>query len=292
MRYSKPTLTFEAQLDLLRRRGLAVTDNTRALHWLQQISYYRLSAYCLPFKDGETFRSGTDFNDIAGLYIFDRKLRLLALDAVERIEIAIRTSITYEIAHAYGPFGHVRSANFTPHFDHARFMAELVTEEDRARETFATHFRRKYTSEAHLPVWMATELLSFGTMSRLYKALAPELKQRISARYAVDEQFLASWLHALTYLRNVCAHHKRLWNRQFAIRPRFPTRNLTWPHRVPDNGRLYGMLVVLQHMLSVVSPRCQWRGRLFDLFDAHPLVSLDSMQIPCDWRTRALWKIV
>jgi len=290
MHYTKPALTFEDQLALLRQRGLTVTDPARALHWLRQISYYRLSAYCLPFKDGEDFRPGIDFNDIAGLYLFDRKLRLLVLDAIERIEVAIRTGITYEIGHVYGPFGHTDPRNFAPRFDHARLMSDLDTEERRARETFANHFRRKYTDEPHLPVWMASELLSFGTISMLYEGLAPDLKRRIATAYSVDPQFLASWLHALTYLRNLCAHHKRLWNRQLAIRPRFPSRSRAWPHLIPDNARLYGMLVLLRHMLRVVSPQCGWRERLFDLFDAHPDVPLTGMGIPGDWRDRAVWR--
>ena len=94
----------------------------------------------------------------------------------------------------------------------------------------------------------------------------------------------------VTYLRNVCAHHKRLWNRQFAIRPRFPSRSLAWPHQVPDNSRLYGMLVVLRHMLRVASPGCQWRERLWALLDAHASVSLEAMKIPADWRGRNLWR--
>lgn len=290
MRYAKPALTFDQQLDLLRQRGLTIPDAERAARWLQKVSYYRLSAYCLPFKNGDAFRAGTDFNDVAGLYIFDRKLRLLMLDAIERIEVAIRTAITYEIAHVYGAFGHTEPANFAPDFEHGRFIDELGVEERRARETFAGHFRTKYTSEPHLPVWMATELLSFGTVSKLYAALAPALKQKIAAEYGVDEKFLRSWLHALTYLRNVCAHHKRLWNRQFAIRPRFPSRSVAWPHQVPDNGRLYGMLVVLRHMLLVTSPGCQWRERLWALLDAHPAVPLEAMKVPADWRNHQLWR--
>ncbi len=132
MHYTKPALTFEQQLDLLQQRGLTVADPDRALHWLRHISYYRLSAYCLPFKDGNAFRPGTSFDDIAGLYIFDRKLRLLVLDAIERIEVAIKTAITYEIAHAYGPFRHAAYGNFAPEFGHARFMDELEAEERRA----------------------------------------------------------------------------------------------------------------------------------------------------------------
>lgn len=290
MRYLKPALSLDQQLDLLRQRGLAVHDPARALRWLRSVSYYRLSAYFLPFKDGEQFRPEADFNEIAGLYIFDRKLRLLILDAIERIEVAIRTSVTYEIGHAYGAFGHADSANFASGFDHSRFMSELLDEERRAKETFASHYRKQYAEETHLPVWMATELLSFGTISKLYQSLDPKLRQRVAAPYKVDAQFLMSWLHTLTYVRNVCAHHKRLWNRQLAIKPRFPSRSLAWSHRVPDNGRLYAVLVVLRHMMMVNSPNSKWAERLHDLLAAHPTVPQSAMGFPTDWKTFATWR--
>lgn len=290
MRYLKPALTFDQQLDLLRQRGLTVRDPARALRWLQSVSYYRLSAYCLPLKDGERFCPETDFNDIAGLYIFDRKLRLLVLDAIERIEVSIRTSVTYEIGHAYGAFGHTDPTNFVPGFDHSRFMSELLDEERRARETFALHFRQQYAEEPHLPVWMATELLSFGTISRLYQSLDPKLRQHIAAPYAVDAQFLVSWLHTLTYVRNVCAHHKRLWNRQLAIKPRFPSRSLAWPHQVPDNGRLYAVLVVLRHMMKLNSPNSKWVERLHDLLAAHSTAPQSAMGFPGGWQKLTTWR--
>jgi abortive infection bacteriophage resistance protein len=290
MQYAKIALTFEEQLTLLQERGLQVLDRERAMRWLSKVSYYRLSAYFLPFKDGERFRPDVEFNDIAGLYIFDRKLRLLVLDAIERIEVAVRTVITYEIGHTYGPFGHTSADNFSATFDHARFMTELEEEEGRSKETFVAHFRRKYDEEEYLPVWMATELASLGTMSQLYQALTPDIKRRIADPYNTNAEFLASWLHALNYIRNVCAHHKRLWNRRLAIRPRIPSRSLNWRHNVSDNEKLYAVLVVVCHMLDVVSPRCNWKARLFELFDAHPGVPLEPMGIPGDWRGRNTWR--
>lgn len=290
MHYSKPALSFFEQLDLLRQRGLTVRDPERALRWLQSVNYYRLSAYFLPFKDGERFHPESDFNDIAGLYIFDRKLRLLVLDAIERIEVAIRTSVTYEIGHNYGAIGHTDPSNFAPKFDHPRFMSELLHEEERAKETFASHFRRQYAEEPHLPVWMATELLSFGTISKLYQSLDPKLQQRIAAPYKIDAKFLASWLHALTYARNVCAHHKRLWNRKLAIKPRFPSRSLAWPHKAPDNGRLHAVLIVLRHMLRLNSPNSKWVDRLHELLAAHPSVPQSAMGFPNGWQKLTIWR--
>lgn len=137
---------------------------------------------------------------------------------------------------------------------------------------------------------MASELLSFGAISKFYRVLAPGIKQSIASEYGVDDKFFASWLHALSHVRNICAHHKRLWNRRFGIRPKFPSRSRAWPHQLKSNERLYCILVILQHMLKAVSPRCQWRTRLFTLFDQHPSIPLASMQIPDDWRSKAIWR--
>lgn len=290
MRYTKPALTLDQQLERLRSRGLTITDTDRAIRWLSHIGYYRLSAYCLPFKDGETFRPNVCFDDIAGLYLFDRKLRGLVLDAIERIEVAIRAAIANEIAKEYGPFGHIEKRHFSKskRFDHNRFTKELEKENGKktTSETFVRHFRQKYSDEKHLPVWMAVELLSLGTVSKLYTALHSASRQRIAVYYGVDETVLRSWYHALTYLRNICAHHKRLWNRELAIKPKLP-HNHRW--QSADNTRLYRMLVVLRHMLSVVSPHCHWQRRLFELLDQHPGVSRAAMGIPPDWKTLTPW---
>lgn len=286
MKYPKLALTFADQLAQLEARGLVIDDKPRALRWLQRVSYFRLSAYFLPFAKNDVFESGTQFDQISDLYIFDRKLRLLLLEAIERIEVALRTAITYEIAHAYGPFGHADARNFASWFDHRKFMDELTVEERRAKETFVHHFRTKYTAEPHLPVWMATELLSFGTISQLYQVLAPAIKQRIAAEYAIQDVILSSWLHSLSYIRNVCAHHKRLWNRELAIKPKFPHRFVP----VPANDRLYGILVLIQHMLGTVSPNCEWKLRLAGLISEHPDIPLAAMKFPQGWQANPPWR--
>lgn len=289
MRYTKPPLTFAEQIELLQGRGLQVPDPARAEHWLSHISYYRLSAYTLPFKDGENFRPGTTFDHVAGLYIFDRKLRLILLDAIERIEVALRTFLTYELSHQYGVFGHTDPTHFAPRFGHDRFMEHLRKAERESKETFVSHYRSKYTSEEHLPVWMATELLSLGQLSRLYTACSPGIKRKFARRLNCTDPIVSSWLHSLSYVRNVCAHHSRLWNRELAIKPALPALSPAWPYRVRSNERLYCILVIVRHVLLRVSPRCNWHQRLFALFDEHPAIALDAMQVDPNWRTTQLW---
>jgi abortive infection bacteriophage resistance protein len=289
MRYGKLPLTYEEQFDLLEGRGLIIEDRIRAIRWLKHVSYYRLSAYFIPFKTGDQFNAGSTFNRIAGMYIFDRKLRLVLLDAIERIEVALRTALTYEIAHHYGPFGHIDSNNFSPHFNHSGFMQDLKEAERDSKETFVTHFRGKYTSEPQLPLWMASELLSFGMVSRLYGACSPLIKRKLAARYNIRDIQLASWFHALSYVRNVCAHHSRLWNRRLAVKPSIPNLSRAWLHNIPRNDSLYAILVIVRHCLLISNPSCMWKARLFQLFDSHPEISLDAMGIPADWRSVSPW---
>lgn len=290
MRYSKPHLSCAEQLQLLRQRGLAIPEPAQALHWLERVSYYRLSAYFLPFKQGDAFIPGTGFDDIAGLYIFDRKLRLLVLDALERVEVAIRTAVTHEVSRHHGPFGHVDPANFDPRYRHADLLRDIQAEERRAGETFVRHFRTRYTSEPHLPVWMATELLSFGSISRMYRHMPPASRSAISRHFGVPDPIFASWIHCLSYVRNVCAHHKRLWNREFAIRPRLPTRTIAWTRAIPDPGRVYCALAILRHLLHVVSPGCAWTPRLEALLAQHPTVSRRAMGFDPRWQHQPPWQ--
>jgi abortive infection bacteriophage resistance protein len=290
MHYQKPALTYDQQYDLLTARGLAIADRHRAMSWLRRVSYYRLSAYLLPFKTGEAFNDGSTFDDVAGLYIFDRKLRLIMMDAIERFEVSLRTSLTYEISHRYGPFGYADATNFHPRFNHAALMKELAATESKSQETFLGHYRSKYTSEALLPLWMASELLSFGWLSRIYSASHPSIKRTIARRLDIHDSQLSSWLHSLTYIRNVCAHHMRLWNRELAVKPSLPHKCAAWPYEVPSTDRMYCMLVIAMHCMSRIAPRCGWRRRLLALFDEHPKVDLSAMRIPKDWRDRSPWK--
>lgn len=153
--YSKPPLSFKEQLDLLVSRGLDVPDRPAAEAALENISYYRFSAYCLAFKnEKDCFHAGTTWNDVLDLYQFDRKLRILVLDALERIEIAVRTTTTYTLAHSYGAFCHHDPANFRSGFQHQQWQEKCRVEIQKSHETFIQHFKMKYEGFPRLPIRM------------------------------------------------------------------------------------------------------------------------------------------
>jgi abortive infection bacteriophage resistance protein len=287
LRYPKRALTYEEQVGLLESRGLLIQDKSLAVRWLSRTNYYRFSAYLFPFRNpDDTYKPGTNFASICEYYNFDRKLRLIVMHAIEILEIWLRTALTYEMAHQVGAFGYTKRRTFARTFNHRKFMGQLRDEVERSKEEFVHHYRAKYTGEQYLPIWMATELLTFGTLSLLYSALPLEIRKKVANSIGFDHSIVGGWLHSFGYIRNICAHHSRLWNRTLAIRPRCPKK---WSYGKLRNEKIYLSFVILQHIIRTVAPEIDWRSRIFELLDAHPTIDLSAMGFPADWRQRAPW---
>lgn len=287
LKYKKPPLTHEEQLQLLESRGLVVTDRALALRWLSRVSYYRFSAYLYPYRvfGTDNYRAGTTFSEIAYVYNFDRQLRMLLMDAIERAEIWIRTAITYEMAHHCGAFGHLNKSLFKRGF-HGRHRTILLTlreEQVRSKETFVEHYFDKYRGENDLPIWMATELLTFGVLSTLFSGLPVDMKRTIARQIDLKDSVLSSWLQSMSYIRNLCAHHSRVWNRTLAVAPKIMKRS---PYGEIEPQKIYAGLVTLQHVLSRTAPHSTWAARVVRLIKDNPRVDIAQMGFPSDWDTR------
>ncbi len=299
MKYSKPALTLDQQIDQLVRRGMTVRDRDRALQQLRHINYYRLRAYWLPNEvsaatiGDHAFRAGTDFEDILDLYSFDRKLRLLVMDAIERVEVSLRTRWAHVLAIRHGAHAHEDARLFRDPDIHTRCLNNIRAELGRSHETFVLHYQKTYTDPVLPPLWVICEVLSFSQLSLWFQNLAngPD-RVEIVLPYGVDEQIIGSFSHHLAYVRNVCAHHSRLWNREMTIGIKLPRRptwlGATFNAAMPK--RIYNTLVMLAFMLGAISPRSNWRSNLLALINDHPNTDLTAMGFPEDWKDSAIWE--
>lgn len=171
MKYQKPPRTFAQQVALLRERGLIIPDPERAERYLSHLNYYRFAGYVLPFEqDHATHRLvvGTTFDDVLNLYVFDRELRLLVLDALERIEVSARTQWAYHLSHASDAHGYLRQEHTASARGQIRLLAVLEREIERSSETFLKHFKNRYTDPDMPPVWAACEVMSLDQLSKWY----------------------------------------------------------------------------------------------------------------------------
>lgn len=310
--YDKPAVSIDEHLAILQKRGLAIPDDRRARHYLANISYFRLSAYTRPFyrpqQSEHHFRDGVGFDDVLDLYVFDRELRLLLLDAIERIEVALRAQLSNALAENHGPHGYLDASIFDTRYNHPWLIGKLEEKAaERHVELFLEHYLNKYTaSPKQPPIWMVVELLTFKEVSTLFANLRQKDDiTRIEEHFGWRHTLLKSWFRSLSDLRNQCAHHSRIWNREFGSRPEMPRKPPKWWPEIPEaiatgaykqpeqtlspRRRLYIQLVVIDSLMRIVCPESCWAERLILLLDRYPKVSRPHMGFPAGWEKEAFW---
>lgn len=301
--YNKSPLSFEDQVELLKSRGLLIADESKAISYLQEISYYRLSAYFLPYQLAkDKFDTGVFFEQVIDTYTFDRELRLLVFDCIERIEIAIRTQIIYCMASYYNdshwqddpiyfisPYFNKQGILVDPYSD----LQEIIRKAKTAKkpEVFIKHYIDTYNSPQNPPSWMCLELLTVGELSHLYKGLRDNAdKKRIANFFDVHPTVFTSWMHSITYVRNLCAHHSRLWNRDLAIEPDIIQKPKGhWiGKRFENNKRMFYFLCMLKYLLNRANPGNHLRSKIEALFNKYPNVPIQYLGIPSDGKGNML----
>jgi abortive infection bacteriophage resistance protein len=309
--YNKVPLSFQDQISLLESRGLIIDDEFKAISFLKEISYYRMSAYFIPYQiTKDKFEKGTTFDQIIKTYSFDRELRLLVFSCIERIEVAIRTQFIYQMSLHYNDSHWQDNQNhFNPPYYNkigklvhpfAEFQAKISKAKTaRTPETFIKHYIHNYKKPSNPPSWMCFELLTIGELSNIYRGLKNNAdKKRIADFFEVHHSVFSSWLHTLTYIRNLCAHHSRLWNRDLAIEPEKllkPKGN--WiPTHFENNKRVFYFLCVLRYMLLRANQGNSMKQKVENLFNKYPSVPIKFMGIPSDrngdlmdWKKEPLW---
>lgn len=296
MKYNKPSLSFDDQINLLENRGLIIPDKTKAKNYLSNISYYRLSAYMLPLRQigSEDFLPNTTFDDVLNLYLFDREFRLLVFDAIERLEIAFRTQIIYQYSLVDGAFWFENPIHFHNNYFYSKNLSKIDEEIDRSNEVFIDHFRLKYTNSNRPPAWMTLEVVSIGLLSKLYKNLKmSSSKKSLSNHFLLPNPYiLESWLQSITYVRNIVAHHGRLWNRVLTVKPaliRNPKHN--FPANISSNNtKIYPFICSILYLLKTINPNTNFVTHLKELFNKYPNVPQQSMGFPENWEKENFWQ--
>ncbi|MFX3623767.1 MAG: Abi family protein [Ectobacillus sp.] len=244
----KPPTTFKEQVEILKSRNLDVEDCEHAERTLQRINYYRLTVYGLTLKQTrDQYTDGASFNKILFLYEFDRKLRLLLFGALETIEIAFRTHISYEIAHKFGPMGYKNKENFIDEKFHRDSLEEIenLVKKSRKGELFIEHHFKKY--DGQIPIWAVIEVTSFGFLSKLYRNLNEDMKKHIAkVYYNIPYFYLESWLQTLSNVRNICAHYGRLYNKKLTFQPRLFREE----KKLLDNRYVFVAIYIIQRLLT------------------------------------------
>lgn len=299
MKYKKPPLTIEDQVNLLASRGMTIPDHSRACRYLSHINYFRLRGYWIPFeeKNGGSehrFRENTTFDDVLNLYIFDRKFRLLVLEAIERIEVSLRSHFANEMGVTYGSHFYLDPKYAKNTKIYQNLIDSLKNEINRSTELFIMHYRKTYDDPRLPPVWAAAEVMSFGQLSLWFKNLKIRKDRNCIAKvFGLDEKVMQSFMHHLTFIRNVTAHHGRLWNRRITITMKLPKhpRELAGMFSTGSDRKIGNTIIMLGYLLKLISPGTSWLLRMRKLIEQSAGIHPAAMGFKEDWKDLPFWKI-
>ena len=305
MRFAKPALSVDEQIALLQQRGMIITNLNEARHTLHDINYFRLRAFWLHFELGaggngdavnpfevHTFLPNTCFEAVLASYTFDQRLKLLLMGAIEGVEIALRTRWAHELALRYGSHAYLDATLFANGQRHTKCLQTLQDEVGRSHETLIKHYRETYNDPPLPPVWVACEVLTLGHLSQWLDNLKHRQdRQSVAQTFGFDEVVLCAFVLHLATVRNLCAHHSRVWNCKFTIKMEFPTRPTTattWFNPAQDR-KVYNTLLMLALLLDRISLHSTWKTRLVRLVATMPPATPEAMGFPNGWQGLPIW---
>ena len=310
---NKKSRNISEQIDLLKSRGMLMKNEETAACYLGRISYFRLKGYWWDMQTDKVnhfFAPKSYFEDVIARYDFDRQLRLILFDAIEYIEIALRTKLIYHLSQEYDGLWYLNEALFEDADLHRKHIEELKAEFARSGEIFAKDFRSKHPTENPDPkiwtnsenpdVWLILETATFGILSKLFKNLKHQLPQKAMVTndfglYLHNE--LSSWLEAISYLRNIVAHHSRIWGRSMVKRIILPknTRNLWLTPAIisiqESISRPKPFLVIstMVYLCNAINPNNEIKNKLKTLFNNSTNVSIHKLGFFHKWQFEPLW---
>ena len=299
MATNKVSRTIAEQISLLKSRGMLVKDEQTAALYLNHISYFRLKGYWLDMqtdRDNRIFAPNTCFEDVIARYNFDRELRLILFNAIEFIEIALRTKSIYHLSQAYGGLWYLDDNIVVDKSKHQDCLSDLLTEFARSGESFAKEFRTRHPDD-NPDAWIIFEVATFGTLSKIFSNLKHQLPQKslITHEFGLNSiNDLSSWLAAISYLRNVIAHHSRIFGRDILKRPVLPRtpRNQWLQYGVTpvQEKKPFVVISTMVYLCNAINPNNEIKNKLLTLFKNNPNIPVYKMGFFNNWQNEPLWK--
>jgi Abortive infection bacteriophage resistance protein len=294
--YSKQCTLPSDLIPLLRGRGLVISNEPQAENYLWGIGYFRFSAYLRPLyrepKSKHLFKDNASFEQALNMYRFDRKLRLLLFNEIERIEVAIRSALVNIVSDGVRDVFWMTNARYFYNSNVFNNSLGIIdTELGRTKEEFVLHFKNTY-SDAYPPAWMIAEILPLGVICSIYRNINNHsLRKKVAKHFGLTTTVFESWILTLAILRNLCCHHARVWNKDLVVRPTLPqSTHYSWiDTSKTDIKRVYIRICMIKYLLCSVSPMNKFTDKIKGLIAEYPNIDIRAMGFPADWEAEPLW---
>ena len=249
--------SYEEQLDILRKRGLRIDDDNKAIEFLKNNNYYRISGYSLTLRNHDIFYEQASFQNIIDIYNCDHEMRFLLLKYLEEIEVIFKSIYVYNFSRIYGPLGYLSSSHFNNPSEYISILSKTEDQKNKRlpNEAYLKHFINDLKED--IPFWAYVDLFTISDISKLYSISEDALKEAVANNFDIKgadkTQLLGSFMHSMTILRNLCAHGSRIYNRLFEQKPALNSRQkkllLKKESGAPDNSHLFGFVLLMLQLL-------------------------------------------
>lgn len=286
----KPAKTFEEQVDILvNEHGLIVGDKAAAAKALRRINYYHYRGYYIHWMDEQQkrFQPGITFDMICSLQRFDADLRTILFPYLQSIELSARAAIAYYLANTYDPIKYIDESLYEEKEYFDKFYERIKNDVEKSSEIFIRHFRNDIH---YTPIWAAIEIMSFGTLAKMYRNINRQDRQNIAKEfYGLDEKVLQSYLQSLSYIRNTCAHCGRLYARWQTSSIVVRSKSEKMVRKICGDGftvmpnMLYAFYLAMGDMLT----KTEWEeltNKINSLFEQYEsVVDINRIGFPLKW---------
>lgn len=291
--FAKHAATPEQLLAKLQSSGLIVPNTEHALAYLRYVGGYRLKGYWFQAVDATSKRFPLDysFDHIIQRCEFDRELRAASIAAVDRLEVAIRTAMANYLSQAHGPHWFLDTRIFKPtaRWGMGRFIKKIEDEVDRAKgKQFVGHYLDHYDEPYLPPSWVISECVTFGLWSHTYAILRdPNDRKAIAMKFSVAQtEVFESWIHTLTVVRNIAAHHGQLLGVKLGVAPsNYKAKHIMFVH--PKS--FFAAATVIHYLLNQTGLPHSWKTDLDSIFGKYPGVSTSDLGFSPNWKTSTGW---
>lgn len=289
--FAKKALTPQALLAKLKSQGLIVRDDSLTLRYIAYVGHFRLKGYWYQFQDGATknFLPNTTFEQICERYECDREIRAILMESAERLEVAVRSVICNTLSLKYSPHWYLKSEIFTPKGRNGigQMLSRIEGEVERASSRiYVKAYYDSYEDPYLPPSWTMSECVTLGTWSKIFAMLRdPADRKMISSKFGITQvEVFESWLHTLTVLRNMAAHHDRFIDVKIGVSPtNLKRKNI----KFTDNKTVYASLTVVHVLLRSIGFNGSFKNRLASMEDRYGASHFQRLGFPEHWKTEA-----
>ncbi|BDD37951.1 Abi family protein [Streptococcus ruminantium] len=273
-------LEWEKQIDLFKQRGMDIGDAKLNQEKLQHISYYRLKEFARPLakiskKNGYTDISydGITFKQVLTRYYQDKNLRINLLHAIEKIEVSLKTKVSYILGKNYGAFGYLNFSNWTNRTKFKKFEIEKQQYYFKSKLLktieLSNHSELKnvqnLNSDGFPSVWLTIDMLMFGELINLIDLMSKNNKKQLASFYNCSVKELLSWIKCLNFIRNICAHNSNILDIQLQTTP---VKNIDWDNHLfvisgkkgnRTTNRLAIVIFIIIDLVAQINPKYDWK---------------------------------